>query len=185
LYLRSICHGRALHINSRRTTRWFTAADGATYKRREDGETLTEAELSQYRAIKQEIADLNRRIQEAKDGPIMSFGTVKGSSKYFPYTPQTFHVTGMDPADTDIRQNEISELLRQREVKRNELIRKQLEIEQYISEIPDSTTRTIFRMHFIDGENQIKVGSKLGYDQSVVSRKIRSYVKLHKKHNSK
>lgn len=146
---------------------------------------MTEEELSQYRAIKQEIADLNKRIKDAKEGPVMSFGTVKGSSKYFPYTPQTFHVTGMDPADTDARQKQISELLRQREVKRNELIKKQLDIEQYISEISDSTTRTIFRMHFIDGDNQIKIGKTLGYDQSVVSRKIRSYVKLHKIHNTK
>ena len=141
---------------------------------------MTEKELSQYRAIKNEIADLNRRIQETKEGPIMSFGTVKGSSKYFPYTPQNFHVTGMDPADTDKRQSQISELLRQREVQRDELLKKQIEIEQYIAGIKDSTTRTIFRMYFIDGLNQLEIGQKTNYSQGRVSKIIQSYVKRNK-----
>lgn len=103
----------------------------------------------------------------------MSFGTVKGSSKYFPYTPQKFHVSGMDPADTDKRQNEITELLRLREFQRDELIKKQVQIEKYISEIKDSMTRIIFRLYFIDGMTQHQIARKTGYDQSVISRKIK------------
>jgi hypothetical protein len=95
----------------------------------------------------------------------------------------TFHVTGIDPDDAAKRQNSVSELLRYREVKRDMLYRKQLEIEEYIAGIPDSVTRTIFRRHYIDGDSQIRIGIDLGYDQSVISRKIRGYIKLHKKHN--
>lgn len=141
---------------------------------------MTEKELGQYRAIKNEISDLNRRIKEAKEGPVMGFGTVKGSSKYFPYTEQNFHVSGMDPADTDIRQKQVSELLRQREVQRDELMKKQIEIEQYIAQIKDSTTRTIFRMYFIDGLNQPQIARKLGYDQSSISHKIKRFIKNNK-----
>lgn len=141
---------------------------------------MTEKELGQYKAIKNEISDLNRRIKETKEGPVMNFGTVKGSSKYFPYTEQNFHVSGMDPADTDIRQKQISELLRQREVQRDELMKKQIEIERYIAQIKDSTTRTIFRMYFIDGLNQLQIGRKLGYDQSSISHKIKRFIKNNK-----
>lgn len=143
---------------------------------------MTEKELSQYKAIKNEIADLNRRIAETKEAEIVPFGTVKGPNKYFPYTPMTFHVAGIDPADATQRQEAISELLRQREVQRDELLKKQIEIEQYIARIQDSTTRTIFRMYFIDGLDQADIGIKTGYDQSIVSRKIKAYINLYKKH---
>jgi len=133
--------------------------------------------LNQYKAIKHEIADLNRRISETKQGEVMSFGTVKGSSKYFPYTPQNFHVSGIDPADADKRQEQITELLMLREVQRDELMKKQVEIENYIAGIKDSTTRMIFRLYFIDGLSQWQIAKKLGYEQSSISQKIRRLLK--------
>ena len=137
---------------------------------------MTEKELSQYKAIKSEIADLNRRIEETKQAEVVPFGTVKGSSKYFPYIPQTFKVAGIDPADATQRQEKVSELLRQREVQRDELLKKQIEIEQYISGISDSTTRSIFRMYIIDGMTQEQIGRKLYLDRSVISRKLSHYI---------
>ncbi len=142
---------------------------------------MTEKELGQYRAIKNEIIDLNKRIDETKQGEVMSFGTVKGSSKYFPYTPQNFHVSGIDPADTDIRQNKISKLLRQREVQRDELIKKQIEIEKYIADLNDSNSRTIFRMYFIDGMSQWQIARKIGYDQSRISQLIKQNLNKNRK----
>jgi hypothetical protein len=136
----------------------------------------------QYRAIKDEIKDIEKRIEETKKVEIIECGVVKGSSKHFPYTPQNYHVYGIDPVDASKKQKEISELLRQREYKRSELIAKEIELEEYIADIQDSTTRLIFRKHFIDGDNQIKIGKDLGYDQSVISRKIRACINLHKKH---
>ena len=141
---------------------------------------MTERELSQYKAIRNEIADLNRRIEETKQAEIIPFGTVKGSSKYFPYTPMTFNVAGIDPADAKQRQDKISDLLRDREVKRDELIKQQIEIERYISGINDSTTRTIFRMYFIDGVNQFQIAKKVNYTQARVSQIIKSHIKINK-----
>jgi DNA-directed RNA polymerase specialized sigma subunit len=142
---------------------------------------LTEAELYQYKAIKEEIKDINKRIKETKqEAEVIEFGTVKGSSKFFPYTPQNFHVSGIDPSDAASRQKTISELLRQREFKKNELIKKQLEIEEYISGINDSTTRLIFRLHFLDGDSQIKVAMTTHYTQGRVSQIIKNYIKTNK-----
>lgn len=137
---------------------------------------MTEQDLNQYKAIKKEIADLDRRIQEIKEAPVISFGTVKGSSKYFPYTPQNFHVTGIDPTDVSKREKKISELLLQREIQRDMLVKKQLEIERYIAGISDSTTRTIFRMYYIDGKSQWEIARKLGYERSAISQRIRRYL---------
>jgi RNA polymerase sigma factor (sigma-70 family) len=138
---------------------------------------LTEKELSQYKAIKKEIEDLNRRINETKESAeIVLFGTVKGSSKYFPYTPTLFGVAGIDPADATQRQDKVSELLRQREVLRDELLKKQIDIENYIAGIKDSSTRTIFRMYYIDGLSQLQIARKMGYDQSSISQKIRRFI---------
>ncbi len=72
---------------------------------------MTEKELSQYKAIKKEIEDLNRRIAESKQAEVVQFGTVKGSSKYFPYTPQNFKVEGIDPGEAKQIQDKVSKLL--------------------------------------------------------------------------
>jgi cysteine synthase len=142
---------------------------------------LTEKELSQYRAIKKEIEDLNRRITETKESAVIStFGTVKGSSKYFPYTPQNFKVEGVEPAEATQTQDKVSELLRQREVLRDELLKKQIDIENYIAGIKDSSTRTIFRMYFIDGENQISIARKTHYSQGRIAQIIKCYTKTNK-----
>lgn len=139
---------------------------------------MTEKELSQYKAIKNEIADLNRRIAETKQAEIVPFGTVKGSSKYFPYTPQTFTVAGIDPADATQRQNDISELLRQREVQRDELLKKQIEIEKFITGVHNSTDRTIFRMLVFDGKTKTEIGESLGYDRSNILKRMKKYIRI-------
>ncbi len=52
-----------------------------------------------------------------------------------------------------------------------------MEIEDYIFEINDSSTRTIFRMYFIDELSQLQIANRTGYDQSAVSRKIKQYLR--------
>jgi DNA-directed RNA polymerase specialized sigma subunit len=138
---------------------------------------LTEKDLNQYKAIKKEIADLNRRIRETKEGEVVHLGIVKGSSKNFPYNTKNFHINGIDPEDASRRQELLVKLLRQREAQKDELLKKQMEIENYIFGINDSTTRTIFRMYFIDELSQLQIANRTGYDQSVVSRKIKQYLR--------
>jgi hypothetical protein len=143
----------------------------------EGGVLLTEKELSQYKAIKNEIKDLNRRIEETKQAEVIPFGTVKGSSKYFPYTPMNFNVAGIDPADATQRQKKVSELLRVRELKRDELLKQQIEIEKFITGIYNSTDRTIFRMIAFDGKSKTEVGEALGYDRSNILKRMKKYIR--------
>lgn len=52
-----------------------------------------------------------------------------------------------------------------------------LEVEQWIEAIPDSVTRRIFRMRYVDGMPQKKVANIIHLDQSRISRKIEEYLK--------
>ena len=54
------------------------------------------------------------------------------------------------------------------------------EVEEFVGEIRDSTTRRIFQMYFIDGEvkpSQTKVAKRLHLDRSRISRRIDDYLK--------
>ncbi|MGN6711241.1 hypothetical protein [Anaerocolumna jejuensis] len=89
----------------------------------------------------------------------------------------TFHVAGIDPADATQRQEKISELLRQREVQRDELLKKQIEIEKFIIGVHNSTDRTIFRMIAFDGRTKTEVGEALGYDRSNILKRMKRYIR--------
>ncbi len=138
---------------------------------------MTEAELSQYRAIKLEIADLEARIknlEHQKDGLI--FDKVTGSMKDFPYTERRFTITGADPDEYKLRMRRIGELQRKRNLKLAELVQQESEMHDYIYSIPDSMTRQIFIMRFIDGLTQENIGQRLHIDRSVISRRINNYI---------
>lgn len=51
------------------------------------------------------------------------------------------------------------------------------EIEQWVEDIPDSLTRRIFRMYFLEGRSQKQIGRIIHLDQSRISRKIDEYLK--------
>lgn len=50
------------------------------------------------------------------------------------------------------------------------------EVEQWVEAIPDSLTRRIFRMYYIDGMNQSKIAKKVHLSQSKISEKISKYL---------
>lgn len=51
------------------------------------------------------------------------------------------------------------------------------DIEEYIECIPDSMTRRIFRMYFLENISQTQIANKIHTDQSTVSRRIKEYLK--------
>lgn len=52
------------------------------------------------------------------------------------------------------------------------------EVEQWVEAIPDSLTRRIFRMYYIDGMNQGKIAKKVHLSQAEISKKISRYLKV-------
>lgn len=144
---------------------------------------MTEKELSQYRAIKDEIDLLTKKINNNNKEECIITDKVKGSSKHFPYIDRNFTITGIDLEKEYKNKEKISRLKQKREKKRTELIKKEEELHDFIYSISDSRDRQIFILRFIDGLSQKAIGSRLHIDQSVVSRRITKY--LTKEHAQK
>ncbi|HWT74505.1 MAG TPA: hypothetical protein VN258_07265 [Mobilitalea sp.] len=138
---------------------------------------MTEYELSQYRAIKNEIEDLSFRIKRLEEmGVPMVSDRVKGSSKHFPYIEKHFYITGVDTEANERRKKWINELQRKRNSKLEELLEMECQIHDYIYTIPDSEIRQIFIFRYVDGLSQEEIGMKLHMDRSGVSKRITKYL---------
>ena len=91
--------------------------------------------LSQYQNLVEEIKDLERRIKRLEEREIkIERDTVKGSSRHFPYTERKFTIEGYNINHMN-RLSELKNLLLERKLRCEEM---KLEIEKFISEIPDS-----------------------------------------------
>lgn len=139
-------------------------------------EEMTKERLEKYRSKKAEIPELRRKLADlGKDDSMIGNDVIMDYRKGYP-RPQS--VVGYD------YEREIK--LRERWEKRIERLEKEcLDIELWIEEIPDSLTRRIFRMHYVDGLPQDKVARKLNMDRSNISKKITRFLKVsHNSHDS-
>lgn len=139
---------------------------------------MTEAELSQYKAIKLELEDLDYRIKQLeKQKDKIITDKVTGSSCEFPFTLQHFNITGVDQEEHDLVVMKKYELQRKRQKKYAELLEEESRIHDYIYSIPRSEIRQIVIMTYVDGLTQTEIGRKLHMDQCTVSKKLSEYVK--------
>lgn len=100
-------------------------------------------------------------------------GKVKGSMNTFPYIETHMSVVVSEPKQTDViyrqmmingkRQEQVDELL--------------TEIEEFISQIPDSNARQIFELIYLNGKTQQEVGDQLGYTKGRISQIISENLK--------
>ena len=130
-------------------------------------------QLERYRSQKEETRELRYKLEHLGAGD-----SLVGNSTIFDYStgfPRPQAVVGYD--------YEKERRLRERYETRLEKLQVDCEeTEQWIEAIPDSQTRRIFRMYYLEGETQQKIGKKLHLDQSSVSRKIENFLKLHSMH---
>lgn len=129
---------------------------------------MTKEMLQSYRSKKDEIAELDwvLRYRWQDEGMI-------GNNVVFDYRkgyPRPQSVVGFDYDRYD--------RLQDRDNAKKALLEKECaEIEEFVESIPDSLTRRIFRMSFIDGRKQKYVAKAVHLDQSRVSRRIDDYLK--------
>lgn len=140
---------------------------------------MTEIELRQYTSIKNEIADLEKRIEKeySKEITVVA-GKVKGSLACFPYTEVRTSVLLSDPTELAAR----DKLIATRETKKSQLEAKALEIETFVNCIEDSETRIIFKYRFLDDMKQREVAEMVNLERSTVSKRISEYLKNHTNH---
>ena len=132
--------------------------------------------LRQYRALlrEQKLNDkaIDKLYDRAAQVPTV-LGKVIGSSHDFPYTKVRTTVQIDEPKEAD----EIERRLRIRKERQEQIRMSVLEIEQFITGIPDSNARQIFEMAYIEGIKQHEIADEVGYSRGRVSRIIAQYLK--------
>lgn len=128
---------------------------------------MTKEILQSYRSKKDEIVELDwvLRHRWQDEGLI-------GNDVVFDYRdgyPRPQSVVGFDYDRYD-------KLQERDRIKKEALEKECAEIEEWVEAIPDSLTRRIFRMMYIQGRKQKQVAKDVHLDRSRVSRKIDKYL---------
>ncbi len=137
---------------------------------------MTKERLEEYRSNKDEIKELEYKLAHLGEGDSMI-----GNDVVFDYRtgfPQPQAVVGVDWEKYD----RLKEMYQSRVVKLREEC---TEVEQWIDGIQNGQMRRIFRMKYMDGMTQSKIGKAVHLDRSRVSRKIDDFLKnAHKAQNA-
>lgn len=137
---------------------------------------MDKGKLKQYGALKKELQMLDDKLDklyERQENVPGVMGKVTGSSNDFPYTQVRTTVRMAEPKENDA----IKKLIRIKEQRREQVNDLIVEIEEFIAGIPDSETRQIFELTYLEGKKQREVAEQLGYTKGRISQKITQYLK--------
>lgn len=128
---------------------------------------MTKEMLDSYKSKKAEIQELNHTLAHLHEGDNMI-----GNSTIFDYRsgyPVPQSVVGVDWDKFDSTREKCNKRIRalEKECK---------EVEEFIENIPDSLTRRIFRMYFMQGLSQKAISEKISMERSSVSKKINMFL---------
>ena len=130
---------------------------------------MTRERLEGYRSCREEIQELHYKLAHLGEGDSMIGNDV--ILDYQTGFPRPQSIVGYD--------HEKEERLRR--IYENRIAKLQAEcaeVEQWVEAIPDSLTRRIFRMYYIDGMNQSKIAKRVHLSQAEISKKISRYLKV-------
>lgn len=136
---------------------------------------LTKKQLNQLRGLPAELKRLKEEsvaLSELMNRCIQA-DSVSGSSEQFPYTTHKVTIRGITDPEEYIR---LRTQLRQKgdEIQRCESLLKNME--RFVSEIPDISLRTVFRMRFLQNKSWLEIAHKTGsYSESTPRRKVDRY----------
>nr|DAT55795.1 MAG TPA: RNA polymerase sigma factor [Caudoviricetes sp.] len=133
--------------------------------------------LKQYGALKKELQMLDDKLDklyERQENVPEVMGKVTGSSNDFPYTQVRTTVRMAEPKENDA----IKKLIRIKEQRREQVNDLIVEIEEFIAGIPDSETRQIFELTYLEGKKQREVAEEVGLEQSSISKRITAFLQL-------
>ena len=130
---------------------------------------MTRERLEGYRSCREEIQELQYKLDHLGEGDSLIGNDV--IMDYRDGFPRPQSVVGYD-------YDKYERLRKAYESRIAKLQTECAEVELWIEAIPDSLTRRIFRMCFVDGVPLQKIGQKVHLDKSTVSRKINNYLKV-------
>lgn len=139
---------------------------------------LTKSLLKEYQNRENEIIRLEERIDHFTHLVIPSeHGVVRGSSKSFPYTEKSFVLSGSNVKSDKERNDKLNQLLFTLEQRKKEFIDIDIEVGLAIEAIEDVEMRQMIVEKFINHLTDREIGDKIGYERSVITRKINNFLK--------
>lgn len=132
--------------------------------------------LKQYIPLKKELEMLDKKLEKLyvrQENIPEVLGKVTGSSLDFPYTEVRTTVKMSEPKGNDA----IKRLIRIKEKRKEEVDKLLTEIEEFIAGIPDSITRQVFELTYIEGKKQKEIAIIVRYSRSRISQIINNYLK--------
>ncbi|WP_101696165.1 sigma factor-like helix-turn-helix DNA-binding protein [Dorea phocaeensis] len=132
--------------------------------------------LKQYIPLKKELEMLDKKLEKLyvrQENIPEVLGKVTGSSLDFPYTEVRTTVKMSEPKENDA----IKRLIRIKEKRKEEVDKLLTEIEEFIAGIPDSITRQVFELTYIEGKKQKEIAIIVRYSRSRISQIINNYLK--------
>ena len=130
---------------------------------------MEKEQLERYRSQKEEIQELQYKLEHLGEGD-----SLIGNDTIFDYStgyPRAQAVVGYDYEKHSRLRNRYTDRIQKMQADCDET-------EQWIEAIPDSLTRRIFRMRYIEGMTLKQVGNRVHMDKSTVGRKIDSFLKV-------
>lgn len=139
---------------------------------------LTKALLKEYQNRENEIIRIENRIDHYTHLVIPSeHGVVRGSMKDFPYAEKQFVLSGSDIKSDKDRNDKLNQLLFTLEQRKREFIDIDIEVGLAIEAIEDVEMRQMIVEKFINHLTDKEIGEKIGYERSVITRKINNFLK--------
>lgn len=132
--------------------------------------------LKELSDMQKEIKEVKKKINQLEQNEKL-VDVVKSSSKFFPFTEQHYKVEGINIKDQE-KKNQYIELLKKR---CNRLINSQMEIANFIENIPTSRLRRIFEYRYINHFSWAKIAYKIGGNATSDSVRKEHDRYLHKK----
>lgn len=136
---------------------------------------MTKKLLSEYRNRKQRIEKLQRDIEELRGKDVQTIcGKVKASMKEFPYIQRYETVQMSDPAELE----RIKAAVGKKEEEIRKLKELNREVEDFVNNITDTATKSIFEYYFIDGNEKVtqkEVAARLNGSRESIAAAIRKY----------
>ena len=135
---------------------------------------MTKKRLEAYRSEKQEIIELRHKLHSLKVEDYTGNDVIMDYRSGFP-VPQS--VVGTDIGAYWARREYLISKI-------SHLERRCQEVEQWIEQIPESISRRIFKMYYLEGKSQDKVAKAVYVSQASVSKKLADFEKWNKNNKS-
>lgn len=141
---------------------------------------ITRKDIVNYHLIEPMIERNKKKLERYKNNePCAQVGKVYGSSPTFPYEPRGFTVGGSEPGDFQKWKQwdekcRYLEILIKTDIERMEKLKQA--IDELIAGIDNLEDKMIFE-YVMEGKSQEWISKRIGLDQSVISRRIKKYLK--------